>query len=1321
MRPSAIEQLENRALLSVFAVNVADDTSDGLCDAMHCSLREAIEAANVSLGPDVVTFAIPDAGVPTIRPAGALPEITDAITIDGTTQPAGFVELDGSFAGTDSDGVAILSGTSVIRGLVVNRFSAAGVRLAAAGGNRIEGCRIGTDVTGLEFADGIGNRFGNGTGIIIEGPNNTIGGRAESSRNVISGNRKDGVLIIGAAATGNVIEGNFVGTDATGARALANDEVGVALNGGAQHNTIGGSAGGARNILSGNGEQGVEIIDAFTANNVVMGNYIGTDSTGTIAVPNQIGGVVIADSAFGNQVGANSLGVPNAAEGNLISGNVGDGIWIFQSSDNRIAGNLIGTDATGRAALANTQHGVLLFAGAVRNLIGGTTPAARNVLSGNADSGVAILDAATTENRVFGNFIGTDHTGTAALGNSHYGVAVFRGAIRNRIGTDANGFMDAEERNVISGNGFAGVGIIGSATSFNAVAGNFIGTDLTGSAAIANLNRGVDIFGGASANLIGTPGPASLVTGNLISGNMWDGVGISGVGSNDNIVAGNFIGTSATGSSAIGNVLHGVSIFGGAQNNTIGVGSAAEGSPVSVNVISGNALNGVHVSQAGTQDNVVAGNFIGLDATGLIAIGNGQNGVAIFDGAAFNKIGINGISRAAQRNVISANGASGVLISGPSTRANSVTGNFIGTTPDGMSARGNAIDGIQIAFAPNNFIGSGFSLIPDVVSGNGRHGVAIIGPAAFRNEVRAALIGTDVTGRAALGNQGSGIMIDGASENTIGVQRSVIAGNGQDGITITNGGGRNVVTHNSIGVEATGAAALANARHGVNLENAFGNTIGSTNFGEGNVISGNGQSGITVSARHGLFRLFDDAIGWWRAEGDTDDSLFGHRGVLRNGTGFSPVGRVGQGFRLDGVDDFVDLGTAASLAGRGAFSVEAWIRTVDLEGTIIQQRQADSGGVSGFDGEYVLSVGNVLGAGGEGRVCWVTFGDGEFGFQFCSERFVSDAIYHHVVGVRESDGTGRLYIDGVLDSEQAAPPRTLNAALAVAVGGDPRDNLHFLDGEIDEVVIHSRAIGGDEVGTDVTGTLAIGNAGAGVLVQGGGGNLIGGVESSAGNTIAFNGRGGVHVHSSEEAIRGNSIFGNNGLGIELGLDGVTPNDRGDADDGANRLQNCPVLTSLARNRGQVTLRGTLASRPLTPFQIELFDSRDADPTGHGEGGMFLFAFPVATNRKGVAKFRVGLAASLRADAFVTATATDPNQNTSEFSRGIRFSQRGRQAVVPIPAVESIRTAALSRDLGPPRHDSDSARLSARLVDEFLHDRHRAFAGGKQTGRWQTQH
>jgi CSLREA domain-containing protein len=226
------------AYAATFTVTSSDDANDGACDVAHCSLREAILAANAAAGKDLITFAV-GSGAITITPGTALPDITGAVTLDATTQPgyagAPLVELDGASALGINHGLVLSAGNSEIRGFAINRFNGNGIHIRVGGGNRIERNFIGTDLAGAAA------RPNAMSGVHIDGSsNNTVGGTTASVRNVISGNGLYGVNITGAHLGAlNRVQGSFIGTDETGMAALPNGLAGVRVNG--DNNSIGGT------------------------------------------------------------------------------------------------------------------------------------------------------------------------------------------------------------------------------------------------------------------------------------------------------------------------------------------------------------------------------------------------------------------------------------------------------------------------------------------------------------------------------------------------------------------------------------------------------------------------------------------------------------------------------------------------------------------------------------------------------------------------------------------------------------------------------------------------------------------------------------------------------------------------------------------------------------------------------------------------------------------------------------------------------------------------------------------------------------------------
>jgi parallel beta-helix repeat protein len=529
------------------------------------------------------------------------------------------------------DGVRIAGGATgnIVGGAGLPQPSAAGPSPAA--GNVISGNGIGVEISdsgttkNLVQGNLIGTNLGgdaalgNGGGVSIDSgaSGNTVGGLTPPSSapqgvtgNVISGSGTDGVAMV-VDTSDNLVEGNFIGTNEKGTVALPNGLYGV-LCISTSANTVGGTAAGASNVISGN-RDGIAIEAA--SGNLVEGNRIGCNTAGTSAVPNSGDGIDIdATGASGNTVGGTAAGA-----GNIISGNTGDGVHIFAvASKNIVQGNLIGLTPT--VTLPN-DFGVVIAGGASANRIGGTAPAAGNVISGNANDGVLISDSGTSGNLVQGNRIGTDMSGEIGVGNAQYGV-VLSGTTKNTLG----GAGIAQGGNLISANHAGGVEIIGSATQ-NQVAGNYIGTDQSGKNFFFGIVAdGVDIVGGTNNLIGGKGGVVPGGQGNLISGNGRDGVRIQGETTSGNVVAGNWIGTDVSGAKGLGNVGQGVVVFAGAHDNTIGGGGSSLGNIVAFNQQSGVVVGG-SASDVGAVHNTILSNSI--FSNGSLGIDLGNNGVTL--------------------------------------------------------------------------------------------------------------------------------------------------------------------------------------------------------------------------------------------------------------------------------------------------------------------------------------------------------------------------------------------------------------------------------------------------------------------------------------------------------------------------------------------------------------------------------------------------------------------------------------------------------------------------------------------------------------------
>ena len=185
---------------------------------------------------------------------------------------------------------------------------------------------------------------------------------------------------------GNLVQGNYIGTDTNGSLAIPNAGDGVTVSG-AGGNTIGGTDAGAGNLLSGNSQGGVGLNGAGADSNLVQGNFIGTDASGQVALGNTLSGVTILG---GN---SNLVGGTTTAARNIISANKLAGVYITTNSvGNLVQGNFIGVDATGANALGNATNGISIDSASL-NTVGGTTAGARNIISGNTNYGIEVFNA----------------------------------------------------------------------------------------------------------------------------------------------------------------------------------------------------------------------------------------------------------------------------------------------------------------------------------------------------------------------------------------------------------------------------------------------------------------------------------------------------------------------------------------------------------------------------------------------------------------------------------------------------------------------------------------------------------------------------------------------------------------------------------------------------------------------------------------------------------------------------------------------------------------------------------------------------------------
>ncbi|OWK39974.1 beta strand repeat-containing protein [Fimbriiglobus ruber] len=828
----------------------------------------------------------------------------------------------------------------------------------------------------------------------------------------------------------------------------------------------------------------IAITGTAATGNVISGNYIGINLAGTAGFSSGGNGVFIGGGASNNVIGTDGNGTNDAAERNVISGNAGSGVYITDvgTKNNIIAGNLIGTNAAGTAVVKNNLIGVWVISGASGTRIGTdgngiSDDKEGNVISGNGAQGVAVEGVGSDGTMIAGNFIGTN-SASAALGNGSQGIALRYGPANTRIGTDgSNDAFNASERNVISGNADIGVliqtpnwtgAIPATPTTGTAVAGNYIGTNVAGTTALANGQAGIQIASGATNTRIGTDGNGIKddTEVNVVSGNNSDGVQIIGTGTTGVVVAGNFLGTNAAGTAAIANAFAGVALFGGAAGNRIGTdGSSDAFNTNERNIISGNASNGVYIS--GANNNVVAGNYIGTNAAGTAAVANKVVGIDVGGGAVGNRIGTDGSNdtfNATEANVISGNTDEGVVVEGSGTDKTVVAGNYIGLNAAGTTALAN-LAGISVRYGATN-----------------------------------TLIGTD-----------------GSNDAFNATERNIISGNTNYGVlvqtpnydgTLPVGGATTsdtVIAGNYIGTNAAGTAGLiaGGGGDGIRILSGAKNTHVGT-YGDGtpgdasrrNVISGNFDCGIIINGA------------------GTDGTVIAGNFVGTDATGMAPVLVPFNGSNIDSSGAFggiqivngatnTRIGTAGQATAPGSDALERNIisgnRGVGIYAEDLGQSSVPISG-NPIAPNNVTIAGNFIGTNATGTAAIPNGSANGGGDDGNSINGVTVRVNGVIIGTN-SDGSAGDTDEGNLISG--------NVGVGIeSWGGGAR-------------------IAGNRVGTDVTGTAAIGNGISGISV--GGSNTIVGTNGDGildgieGNLVSGNKDGGIGLGAPSARVSGNYI------------------------------------------------------------------------------------------------------------------------------------------------------------------------------------------------------
>ncbi len=1113
--------------------------------------------------------------------------------------------------GNGSNGVQINSGAAgnTVGGIttlarnVISGNGTYGVEISSAGtGNVVAGDYIGTDALGGALLE---NAY---HGILIQSTPDTVVG-VPGAGNVITAN----VYCVGVFvlySSGTVIQSNKIGTTADGTAVLAGQLMGNGIVlGNAPDSLVGGTTPGDGNVIAlgpwssafvGNNTPvsgfpfDADAIDVISygggtnvsAGSVIEGNLIGTDVTGTVALGNPNWGIGLINVS-GIQIGGTAAGA-----GNVIAGGGEGGIDLlggtptwgtpasndFGSSDNLIEGNYIGVnfDSQGNliAGLGNggplpglsgtPEAGIYLndptdpLQTSSGNTIGGTAAGAANIISGNIGGGIVFAGGSVTENLVEGNSIGTNLQGTAAVANTGDGVQITGGATNNTIGGLAATTPGTGAGNLISGNTGAGVEISGPGTTGTVVAGNLIGTDVTGVVAIANY-AGVEIDSGASGNLIGASGTSSVndpLERNILSGNSFAGVWLTGVGTDQNIVAGDYIGTTVTGDTSLGNgqatyyVQYGVGVGGGvvidgaASDNLIGTSGQSADDAGERNVISGNLVgSAVTLYGSGIGGNVIAGDYLGTNAGGTAALGNANDGVMILFTTETNWIGVNpvyGPENADEGNVISGNSINGVSLLLTSNEV--ISGNLIGTGVSGSYAVPNQGYGIRVCDTSSIVVGTdgqdgaADAIEGNVISGNANNGITIFtqalgaftNPSAANNVIAGNKIGTNASGTSLLANSYFGILMQGGTDNVIGLPGAgniIGAASSLYFVAVLNASGT-VIQANRIGTTADGMALLAPQvpyQTGILIQDAPDTLIGGTQPGDANVI---------------------DLGPWMSADANLNEPVAG----------------------VPWVSDAIDVITyrASTTASAGTVIEGNFIGTNATGTAVLGNPNFGVGVVDASDvtiGGTAAGAGNVIAGNGQGGIA--IFGGGVAGYpaSYWDYGAYDDVIEGNYIGVN-FDAHGNLisglgnggplpglsgateagiFISDPTDPAQTTSGNTIGGTAAGAgniISGNQGGGIVFAGGSVTGNLVE-----GNFIGTNLQGTAAVANTGDGVLITGGAtNNTIGGITATpgtgAGNLIS--GNTGVGVEISGTGTTGNVVAGNL-IGTEVGGEAALPN------------------------------------------------------------------------------------------------------------------------------------------------------------------------------------
>ena len=956
----------------------------------------------------------------------------------------------------------------------------------------------------------------------------------------------------------------------------------------------------------------------------------GTTQSGYVGTPI----IELDGSNAGSGATALSISAGNSTVKGLVINRFGGfGIALQVNGQNVITGNYFGLDSTGTTSLPLGD--VSLYVTTPGNTIGGTTPAERNVISGSTNRGIYFVGATVTGNLVKGNYIGTDATGNAAIGNSS-GIA-FDNAPGNTIG----GTTPAE-RNVISGNS-EGIDMTGSGTSNNVVIGNYIGTKSDGTSNLANGFYGIYISNGAHANIIGGthPGEGNVIAfqarevalesgagnGNSIRGNSIFSSGQMAIDLENDAVTSDDAGDTDTGANDLQNYAVITSAVAGNGNVGItGTLNSIANKQFAIDLYSNTTLSG--------QGNADAKKYLGALLTTTDGSGN-ANFVASVPVAALTGTLITATATDENNNtselslstpVTGLNGA--LQLSAPTYSVNENGGTATVT----VTRTGSSLGAVSVAYSTNDGTAkqpgdytstSGTVSWSDGDSSSQTFNIPITDDNVYEQSETVNLTLSSPLGGATLGAQSTAVLTIIDNEQ---------APNPAD-LVVTN----------------TNDSGPGSLRQAITASNQLSGT---------DTISFNIQpAGLrTITPLSALPDVTDPAI----IDATTQPGFAGTPVIELNGS--SAGQNFISGLTIKGGSSTVKGFVINRFSYAGVFLssannvVAGNFIGIDVTGNAKAVGNVSLGNNTGIAVSGGSSNNNLVG--GTTASARNVISNNQIDIDICCQGMQSgNKIAGNYIGTN-AGGTASLGL-GNTGVRIDTAPNTI-------VGGTTPAERNVISGNSTGISMSDNIAGtliqGNYIGTKADGTSALGNQNAGIYTAYGvTGATIGGTASGASNVIAFNGvgnagNGGVSISyglpftpGKSITVSQNAIFSNNGLGIDLGSNGVTANDAGDGDNGPNDLQNSPVLTSVMTNGSNTVVQGTLNSEASKTYHVELFSNNTCSSSGFGQGQYFVAAMDVATDAGGNASFTFTIPTASVTGAVFTATATNPNKSTSEFS------------------------------------------------------------------------